>query len=123
MTANDLNHCENGVRKLGDPTSASAPHEVPTQGPATGLDPERRADPEEGGKVRPAEGDHDAPEALPPYPEADAANPDAIREASRLGSSDAYLVDQDMEDLDERQGRDGLDGRPSPLANAANPQR
>ncbi len=47
---------------------------------------------------------------------------DALREANRLGS-DTYLVDQDMEDSDQREGQDGPDGRPSPLANADNPQR
>jgi len=47
---------------------------------------------------------------------------DALREANRLGS-DTYLVDQDMEDIDQRQGEDGLDGRPSPMANADNPER
>lgn len=53
----------------------------------------------------------------------DATSQDAVREASRLGASDTYLVDQDMEDIDQRQGEDGLDGRPSPMANADNPER
>ena len=48
---------------------------------------------------------------------------DALREASRLNTSGAYLVDQDMEDYAERQSGDGPDGRPSPLANADNAQR
>jgi len=51
-----------------------------------------------------------------------AIRPDARREANRLGS-DTYLVDQDMEDSDHREGQDGPDGRPSPLANADNPER
>lgn len=53
----------------------------------------------------------------------DAVSHDAIREAARLGTTDAYLVEQDMEDIDQRQGEDGSDGRPSPLANADNPER
>ncbi|MGE8103208.1 hypothetical protein ACQKP1_05895 [Allorhizobium sp. NPDC080224] len=51
-----------------------------------------------------------------------AIRPDARREANRLGS-DTYLVDQDMEDSDQREGQDRPDGRPSPLANADNPER
>jgi len=53
----------------------------------------------------------------------DGISHDAVREAARLGTTDAYLVDQDMEDIDQRQGEDGPDGRPSPLANADNPER
>lgn len=90
MTRNDLNHRENGVRKLGDPTGASA-------------------DRQSGGQ--------------PQAPQTDVPHHDAVREASRLGASDNYLVDQDMEDLDQREGQDGPDGRPSPLANADNPER
>ncbi len=53
----------------------------------------------------------------------DGISHDAVREAARLGTTDAYLVDQDMEDIEQRQGEDGPDGRPSPLANADNPER
>ena len=53
----------------------------------------------------------------------DATRQDAVREASRLGGTDTFLVDQDMEDVDQREAPDGPDGRPSPLANADNAER
>ena len=53
----------------------------------------------------------------------DATNHKAVMEASRLGGGDTYLVESDLEDLDERVDGDGLDGRPSPMANADNPER
>lgn len=53
----------------------------------------------------------------------DATRQDAVREASRLGGTDTFLVDQDMEDIDQREAPDGPDGRPSPLANADNAER
>lgn len=56
-------------------------------------------------------------------PQVDTTNLDAVREANRLGGTDTYLVDSDMEDLDQRLGEDGEDGRPSPMANADNPER
>ncbi|TDK39303.1 hypothetical protein E2F50_04055 [Rhizobium deserti] len=53
----------------------------------------------------------------------DMTNPDAVKEASRLGGGDTYLVKSDLEDLDERQDQDQPDGRPSPMANADNAER
>lgn len=53
----------------------------------------------------------------------DATNNKAVMEASRLGGGDTYLVKSDLEDLDERIDTDGADGRPSPMANADNPER
>ncbi|MBP2548636.1 hypothetical protein J2858_001552 [Neorhizobium galegae] len=52
----------------------------------------------------------------------DKTNLKAQQEASRLGG-DVYLVKSDLEDQDERMGEDQLDGRPSPMANADNPER
>ncbi|MBC2775376.1 hypothetical protein H6M51_21165 [Rhizobium sp. AQ_MP] len=97
MTENDSNHRENGVRKLGDQPGSSA-LDTASAGRDTSEDASGAETPQHGGQ-------------------------DAIREASRLGTPDAYLVDQDMEDLEERQGEEGPDGRPSPLANADNPER
>ncbi|RKE85662.1 hypothetical protein [Rhizobium sp. AG855] len=56
-------------------------------------------------------------------PQADTTNHDALREATRLAGTDTYLVGADMEDIDQRQGEDEKDGRPSPMANADNPER
>lgn len=53
----------------------------------------------------------------------DSTNMKAVQEASRLGGGDTYLVESDLEDLDERLDSDGADGRPSPMANADNPER
>ncbi|MFB9947659.1 hypothetical protein ACFFP0_02310 [Rhizobium puerariae] len=53
----------------------------------------------------------------------DTTNPEAIREASRLGTEDAYLVAADLEDSDQREDDDQPDGRASPMANADNPER
>lgn len=53
----------------------------------------------------------------------DTTNPDALREAARLGTIDTFLVKSDLEDIDQREGTDGDDGRPSPLANADNPEK
>lgn len=53
----------------------------------------------------------------------DTTNQNAVMEASRLGGGDTYLVKSDLEDLGERVDTDGLDGRPSPMANADNPER
>ncbi len=50
-------------------------------------------------------------------------NQDAVKEASRLGAGDTYLVETDLEDLDQRADGDQQDGRPSPMANADNPER
>jgi hypothetical protein len=53
----------------------------------------------------------------------DMTNQDAVKEASRLGGGDTYLVKSDLEDLDQRQDQDQPDGRPSPMANADNAER
>jgi len=53
----------------------------------------------------------------------DTTNPDALREAARLGNIDTFLVKTDLEDADQREGVDGEDGRPSPMANADNPEK
>ncbi|MGE7367783.1 hypothetical protein ACQKKX_01775 [Neorhizobium sp. NPDC001467] len=50
-------------------------------------------------------------------------NPDALREAARLGNIDTFLVRSDLEDADQREAEDGEDGRPSPLANADNQEK
>lgn len=57
------------------------------------------------------------------HAQVDMTNQKAVQEASRLGGGDTYLVETDMEDLDERIDGDGADGRPSPMANADNPER
>jgi hypothetical protein len=61
---------------------------------------------------------NDAQDAQP-----DVTNLDAVREASRLGGGDTYLVKTDLEDKDEREDVDQPDGRASPMANADNPER
>lgn len=53
----------------------------------------------------------------------DTTNPDALKEAARLGGNDSYLVRTDLEDVDQRQDGDQPDGRASPMANADNPER
>ncbi len=53
----------------------------------------------------------------------DTTNPEALKEAARLGGNDAYLVETDLEDRDQREDGDQPDGRPSPMANADNPER
>jgi hypothetical protein len=53
----------------------------------------------------------------------DMTNLDAVKEASRLGGGDTYLVKSDLEDIDQRTDTDQPDGRPSPMANADNPER
>ncbi len=53
----------------------------------------------------------------------DMTNLKAVQEAARLGGGDTYLVKTDLDDLDERLDSDAPDGRPSPMANADNPER
>ncbi len=50
----------------------------------------------------------------------DTTNPEALKEAARLGNRDAYLVETDLEDREQREDSDQPDGRPSPMANADN---
>jgi hypothetical protein len=53
----------------------------------------------------------------------DTTNPEALKEAARLGGNDAYLTETDLEDRDEREDGDQPDGHASPMANADNPER
>ncbi len=57
------------------------------------------------------------------HAEEDTVNQEAIKEASRLGVGDTYLVEADLEDLDQREDVDQPDGRASPMANADPPER
>ncbi|SFB52960.1 hypothetical protein SAMN03159496_04724 [Rhizobium sp. NFR07] len=50
-------------------------------------------------------------------------NPEALKEAARLGKEDNYLVKTDLEDADQREDGDQPDGRPSPMANADNQEQ
>lgn len=52
----------------------------------------------------------------------DTTNPEALKEAARLGNKDAYLVEADLQDADQREDGDQPDGRASPMANADNPE-
>jgi hypothetical protein len=123
MTVNDENHRENGVRKLGDPAGASDYREARDVSPDSNADLMHREPQEDSRNDSAIEGNGRERVDQTLDPQIDATNHDAVREASRLGAADNYLVDQDMEDLDERQDQDGPDGRPSPLANADNPER
>jgi hypothetical protein len=53
----------------------------------------------------------------------DTTNPEALKEAARLGNEDNYLVKTDLEDADQREDGDQPDGRPSPMANADNQEQ
>jgi len=53
----------------------------------------------------------------------DTTNPEALKEAARLGKIDNFLVKTDLEDKDQREDGDQPDGRASPMANADNPER
>ncbi|MBW6421453.1 hypothetical protein KX729_08365 [Rhizobium sp. XQZ8] len=53
----------------------------------------------------------------------DTTNPEALKEAARLGNIDTFLVKTDLEDREQRQDGDQPDGRASPMANADNPER
>lgn len=57
------------------------------------------------------------------HAQVDMTNPDAVKEASRLGGGDTYLVKSDLEDQDQREGTENEDGSISSLANADNPER
>lgn len=57
------------------------------------------------------------------HAQTDMTNQEAIKEASRLGAGDTYLVEADLEDRDQREDTDQPDGRASPMANADNPER
>jgi hypothetical protein len=53
----------------------------------------------------------------------DMTNQDAVREASRLGGGDTYLVKTDLEDRQGREDLENEDGSISGLANTDNPER
>ncbi len=125
---NAMNHRENGVRKLQD-TAGESGHEA-----GAGEEGYREAHakrPDSNADLLGGQGDENLsvlgqdPERAEEGLDAqiDMTNHDAVREAARLGGTDTYLVDADMEDIDQRQGQDGEDGRPSPMANADNPER
>ena len=57
------------------------------------------------------------------HAQVDMTDQEAVKEASRLGGGDTYLVKTDLEDQDKREDTDQPDGRPSPMANADNPER
>ena len=67
------------------------------------------------------EGRERAEDAL--HAQADMTNPDAVKEASRLGGGDSYIVKPDLEDLDQRDEVENDDGSIGALANADNPER
>lgn len=67
------------------------------------------------------EGRERAEDAL--HAQVDMTNPDAVKEASRLGGGDTYLVKPDLEDLDQREDVENEDGSISALANADNRER
>ncbi|RWX78945.1 hypothetical protein EPK99_10230 [Neorhizobium lilium] len=53
----------------------------------------------------------------------DATNLEAVKEAARLGGGDNFLVESDLDDIDQRSDTDQPDGRTSPMANADNQER
>ncbi|MFN7024637.1 MAG: hypothetical protein ACK4QP_08975 [Pseudorhizobium sp.] len=57
------------------------------------------------------------------HAQVDMTSRDAVKEASRLGGGDTYLVKTDLEDLDQREDIENEDGSISALANADNPER
>ena len=67
------------------------------------------------------EGRKRAEDAL--HAQVDMTNPDAVKEAARLGVGDTYLVKSDLADKDQREGAENEDGSISSLANADNPER
>jgi len=85
------------------------------------MDAERKTNPDGESARFEQEGRERAEDAL--HAQVDMTNLDAVKEASRLGGGDTYIVDADLEDLDERSDTDQPDGRPSPMANADNPER
>jgi hypothetical protein len=126
---NAMNHRENGVRKLADPAGQSGQEagfgeegyrEAHATRPDSNADLISKDMADENLSVL-----GEDPERVEDGLDAqiDMTNHDAVREANRLGGTDTYLVDADMEDIDQRQGEDGEDGRPSPMANADNPER
>ncbi|CDZ34977.1 Hypothetical protein NGAL_HAMBI1145_26020 [Neorhizobium galegae bv. officinalis] len=85
------------------------------------MDAERKIDNDKEAERFETDGRERAEDAL--HAQMDMTNQEAVKEASRLGAGDTYLVETDLEDLDEREDVDQPDGRPSPMANADNPER
>jgi hypothetical protein len=85
------------------------------------MDAERKIDNEKEAERFETGGRERAEDAL--HAQMDMTNQEAVKEASRLGAGDTYMVETDLEDLDEREDLDQPDGRPSPMANADNPER
>jgi hypothetical protein len=85
------------------------------------MDAERKIDNDKEAERFETDGRERAEDAL--HAQMDMTNQEAVKEASRLGAGDTYLVETDLEDLDEREDLDQPDGRPSPMANADNPER
>lgn len=139
MDEQATNHRENGVRKLADPAGQAADRSTgQTGGQEAGFGEEgyreaREPRPDSNADVIiKDDGDTNDLSVLGENPvrvedgldpQIDMTRHEAITEASRLGGTDTYLVDADMQDIDQRQGKDGDDGRPSPMANADTPER
>ncbi|WP_105400290.1 MULTISPECIES: hypothetical protein [Neorhizobium] len=85
------------------------------------MDAERKIDNDKEAERFETDGRERAEDAL--HAQMDMTNQEAVKEASRLGAGDTYMVETDLEDLDEREDLDQPDGRPSPMANADNPER
>ena len=85
------------------------------------MDAERKIDNDKEAERFETDGRERAEDAL--HAQMDMTNQEAVKEASRLGAGDTFLVETDLEDLDEREDVDQPDGRPSPMANADNPER
>ncbi|WP_105414702.1 hypothetical protein [Neorhizobium sp. T25_27] len=85
------------------------------------MDAERKIDNDKEAERFETDGRERAEDAL--HAQMDMTNQEAVKEASRLGAGDTYMVEADLEDLDEREDLDQPDGRPSPMANADNPER
>ncbi|MBA4784286.1 MAG: hypothetical protein KJ947_02680 [Alphaproteobacteria bacterium] len=57
------------------------------------------------------------------HAQTDMTSQKAVKEASRLGGGDTYLVETDLEEADESEGVENADGSISALANAGNQER
>ncbi len=130
MSDNDMNRRESGVRKLLDLPTGQGGREADFG--EEGYREARETRPDSNADLIGQKSAEENLSVLGEDPErvedgldaqVDTTNLDAVREANRLGGTDTYLVDSDMEDLDQRLGEDGEDGRPSPMANADNPER
>lgn len=57
------------------------------------------------------------------HAQTDMTSQKVVKEASRLGGGDTYLVETDLEEADESEGVEYEDGSISALANAGNQER